>query len=145
MAGVAKAATFGQFTAALEGYRWAVAPAMLRAGAAVIVCGEILVGFGVLIGRSRHAAAASGLALLLTFTIAVASALLKPNRPTKCGCIPFRDERMGWHICVRNAGLGLLLVPAVLPVSWLLSFAAGTLLLVSAAVVGSGRPVPTPR
>ncbi len=110
-----KLADLDSFGMAVERYRL-LAPAAARAVALSLPPLEALAGLLLLHPDSRVAGAATGAAILLLVTGAVAINLLRGRRDIDCGCgAPGSAQRLSWVLVARNTGLLALCALAAAP------------------------------
>jgi uncharacterized membrane protein YphA (DoxX/SURF4 family) len=112
--GIAKFRFFNQFTRSLHSYGWIRGSSKLRKLAFLIGAVEVLTGFGLCVFYFARIASIMGLVLFAIFTCAVVAALMKPNRPARCGCMVLgTNDRLGWNVVLRNLAFMFLLLPSV--------------------------------
>jgi uncharacterized membrane protein YphA (DoxX/SURF4 family) len=106
--------------------------------AVVISLLELCVGVGLWIGKTSWLASIGAASLLVVFTLAVALAMGRAQRPKACGCMAFgRREPLGWNVCFRNAAVGALLLPTFSRISPLAASVGGMcFFLVGVALTG---------
>jgi len=122
------------FTETFRAY--AVVPQGLAWLAPAVPLLELTVGAGLLAGASRTGAAASGVALLLTYAGAIGINLARGRRDLACGCGGANDQRpiAAWMVW-RNLLLAALLAATLRP--WL----ARPLDAADAVTIGAGTAV----
>ena len=103
------------FGAAFAAYR-VLQPALARPATVAIPALESLVAAGLLAGRSRPWAAATGAALLLAYAGGIALNLRRGRRDLDCGCAgPASRQPIGAWMVWRNLALALALLALCLP------------------------------
>jgi|SRR5208282_2509354 len=110
-----KFADFGEFRAAVENYR--IVPRAFEASVAAIVpIAELAGAVGIVIPRTRDAAAATLLILVAVFTVAIVVNLMRGRLHVDCGCFgPALRQPLSWWLPARNAILMALAAIAILP------------------------------
>jgi hypothetical protein len=114
--------------------------------AGLITLIELSLGLGLLVPRLAHWSALCGIAVLAVFTISTAVAILTRQVGKDCGCmIPGMNGAIGWHTCLRNISLALLLI-RVLAQGWLTgsSEPLGLILLGVSVYTAKSEPAPMP-
>jgi uncharacterized membrane protein YphA (DoxX/SURF4 family) len=111
----AKIADIGSFEAAVKDYGLLPA-ALVKVFARALPIFEVAGAIGLLMARTRLAAAAVLLLLLASFTIAIAANLVRGRKDIDCGCFgpALRQKLSGW-LLFRNATLCGAGLTALLP------------------------------
>jgi hypothetical protein len=116
LSAVAKLREYSFFCAALRAYRLGLVrnDAVVRVLAPGVVGMEAAVGFCLLFRLLLPWAVCVAIGLLLLFSAATATSLLRLGGRHRCGCMLFdKNELIGWHACLRNMGLCCLALPSL--------------------------------
>ena len=119
--GILKAKEFRTFIASIHAYAMFAKGITERVMSIIVMISELALGTAVMFGWLFPWSGVLALSMLALFTIVVVAALLRGKSRIKCGCMVFgRNERIGWHVCLRNFAFACLLLPSVLRISALL-------------------------
>jgi uncharacterized membrane protein YphA (DoxX/SURF4 family) len=114
VSGAAKLKSFKIFLESLEGYGFSRKGLGRRALAVAVPLAEVPTGIALILGWYLPIAIVAALFLFGIFTAAVTAALLRGRSGIPCGCMAFGNRgTISWNICMRNVGLGLMLVPGI--------------------------------
>jgi uncharacterized membrane protein YphA (DoxX/SURF4 family) len=104
--------TWSEFPGVVQNYRLLPGRAVRPAARALPVL-EALAAVGLLLGPTRPWAAWLALGLLVVFTLAVATNLVRGRRHIDCGCFRFAlRQPLSWWLVVRNGLLALMALAA---------------------------------
>jgi uncharacterized membrane protein YphA (DoxX/SURF4 family) len=141
LAGVGKLANHPAFLLIVRSYKW-LPEAMVRPLSWFVPVAEIVLAALLLSGTQVAWAAIGAAGLLLGFSLAISTNLLRGHRDTSCGCCGNSSHAaIGWHLVLRNFGLvGLAAIGGGLtPYVVYVAFGSGVLLILPAAAVGLKR------
>jgi|SRR5271166_6368956 len=117
-AGAFKVVGFDRFRLAVQAYRIGGGGAWSTIVAAIVVCCECIVGGALVVGLFPRLCSSFALAMLTVFSIAAATVVMRGHTDVRCGCrFLGRDDRIDWHLGLRNMSLACFLLPSVWPLS----------------------------
>jgi uncharacterized membrane protein YphA (DoxX/SURF4 family) len=101
--GLSKAISSPGFRASLEAYNF-IPESYLTLTTLLIIAAEISIGAALLMNYGTATAAWLSLFMLVGFTLAILSAIVR-NLPIDCGCLIGMSTRVGWSAVFRNTSL----------------------------------------
>ena len=131
--GAFKAVAFDGFRMTVQAYRIVGSSMWSRIVAGIVVCCECTLGGALIVGLLPRVSSSIAFAMLIVFSLAACVVVMRGDTGVRCGCKFFgRDDRIGWHLGLRNMSLACFLLPSAWPLSGayaLLTILTGVLLL----------------